>query len=326
MMSEVKLPFGVRADTGAMVSVEAVARGLACDCVCPACRSPLVAAKGEVVRHHFRHLAENPACREARETALHLFAKQIICDTLNLQLPLDLGDMRSAVAEVIRDDLRFDVLATYDEEDVAVEIFVAHRVPLEKVQKLVARQITAVEIDLSAFRDADLSEADWRVAVLVKAPRRWLCEPGFIRRAREIEVERLREAARLAAAAADEARRRAAAAMEAWRAEEEHAREVWQAEQDEARARQEEQRARISVEEAEIADRRRQDAEVAAQLREWKAAEAREMALQRQPPRLLDLVRAHGGYDKITPEAWARRDEDTKLYKSRVATGFFYEK
>jgi hypothetical protein len=307
-MSEVKLPFGLRADTGAIVSVEAVARGLACECICPACRWPLVAAKGEVVRHHFRHLAENPACREARETALHLFAKKVICDTLNLQLPQDLGQMRSAVSEAIQDDLRFDVLATYDSEDVAVEVFVAHRVGLEKVQKLVERGITALEIDLSSFRDADLDEIAWREAVLARAPRRWLNAPAFVRRALAILVERMKEderrayeAARLAQIARDKAR------------------EAWEIEQQEGRAK-------IAEQEAATAELRRKEAEVEHQRKEREDARAREIELQRQPPKLLDLVRAHGGYDKITPEAWARWDEEIKLYKSRVATGYFYNK
>ena len=307
-MSEVKLPFGLRADTGVMVSVEAVARGLACECLCPACLGPLVAAKGEVVRHHFRHLAEDPTCREARETALHRFAKQVICDTLNLQLPQDLGEMRSAVSEAIRDDLRFDVLATYDSEDVAVEIFVAHRVGLEKVQKLVERGITALEIDLSSFRDADLDEIAWREAVLAKAPRRWLNAPAFVRRAAAILVDRMKE---------DE--RRAYEAARLAQIAREKAREAWEIDQ-------EAKRARIAEEEAEAAGRRRNEAEATHRFKQWQDARAREMEVQRQPPKLLDLVRAHGGYDKITPEAWARWDEDTKLYRERVKTGYFYHK
>ena len=190
-MTDVKLPFGMRADTGAMVTIDAVMRGLACDCICPACRIPLVAAKGEIVRHHFRHYVNTDSCKNARETAIHRFAKQIICETLNLTLPHTLGPMRSAVAEHVADGMRFDVLATYDSEPVAIEVFVSHRVPMEKIEKLHHRQMTAVEIDLSYYRDVDIDEDAWREAVLHRAPRRWLVDPLHERTFRTwVETER----------------------------------------------------------------------------------------------------------------------------------------
>ncbi len=48
--------------------VEVVGRGLACKCRCPECRSPVVARKGNVIRHHFAHIA---ASRCTGENALH---------------------------------------------------------------------------------------------------------------------------------------------------------------------------------------------------------------------------------------------------------------
>ena len=38
-----------------LVSVDQVEKGMACNCICPACKSQLVARKGEVREHHFRH-------------------------------------------------------------------------------------------------------------------------------------------------------------------------------------------------------------------------------------------------------------------------------
>jgi hypothetical protein len=46
----------------------------------------------------------------------------------------------------------------------------------------------------------------------------------------------------------------------------------------------------------------------------------------RQPPRLLDLVRKFGGYDKITPEGWADWDRETAEYRADVATGVLWRK
>ena len=81
----IKLPFGRAAD-GIMVSIGAVVRGLACDCFCPQCGARLVACQGEINQHYFRHHVERE-CSGARETALHLFAKQVICQQLEVALP-----------------------------------------------------------------------------------------------------------------------------------------------------------------------------------------------------------------------------------------------
>jgi Competence protein CoiA-like family len=76
--SAVKIPFG-RDANGKMVSIDAVIRGLACQCFCSACNAPLIARKGEKNQHHFAHYVETENCAEARETALHKFAKELIC-------------------------------------------------------------------------------------------------------------------------------------------------------------------------------------------------------------------------------------------------------
>ena len=41
------------------------------------------------------------------------------------------------------------------------------------------------------------------------------------------------------------------------------------------------------------------------------------------PPDLQQLVIDHGGYDKITPEGWAKFDEDMRLWKERMRNGDF---
>src|SRR5215471_6963640 len=100
MTSEIKIQFG-RSSNGEMISIDAALRGLSCECCCAACGAPLVARKGEKNRHHFAHHIESENCVEARETALHKFAKQVICKTLALRLPdnFNLGKMCSATDE-----------------------------------------------------------------------------------------------------------------------------------------------------------------------------------------------------------------------------------
>jgi hypothetical protein len=159
---EVKLPFGRTAD-GRMVSVEAVERGSACECFCPKCAASLVAAKGETYRHHFRHFLDygGACCAEARETAIHQFAKQVICDRLFVGLPDPVGAMTRATAERRIGDIVPDALAEYDSgESIAVEIWVAHQVPEHKVKAYNDRRQAAVEIDLRPYRLSDKREAD----------------------------------------------------------------------------------------------------------------------------------------------------------------------
>ncbi len=57
------------------VSVDNVAKGLACNCYCPACKERLVAKNGGAKRiHHFAH-ASGVDCEGAYETMLHRLAK-----------------------------------------------------------------------------------------------------------------------------------------------------------------------------------------------------------------------------------------------------------
>ena len=71
------LKYGLSKQTGALVSVEEVLRGLKCDCICPECKSTLIARQGKEKQWHFAH-ANNAECAGARMTALHLWAQQII--------------------------------------------------------------------------------------------------------------------------------------------------------------------------------------------------------------------------------------------------------
>ena len=68
------------------VSVEEVLRGLKCDCICPECKSLLIARQGEKKQWHFAH-ANNAECAGARMTALHLWAQQIIQEEKRIMLP-----------------------------------------------------------------------------------------------------------------------------------------------------------------------------------------------------------------------------------------------
>ena len=214
-MNEVRLPFGLR--NGQMISIDTVKRGLACKCICPKCNNKLVAVKADVYRHHFRHHIEGSSCVGARETALHLYAKQIICSELQLWLPdyyswikSDLGSITNALPEQRIWDIQPDVLLQYENnEQIAVEIYVAHLVPPEKIEKILQYNLATLEIDLSKHRDCDDPDT-LKQAILFNAPREWLCPPLYIRLEIEREAERRLIAAKLEEEKKQKAREEAA--------------------------------------------------------------------------------------------------------------------
>lgn len=59
---------------GKLVNIEQVESGIKCNCICPACKKPLVAKKGEIRKYHFAHFSGNN-CKHAIESMLHHLAK-----------------------------------------------------------------------------------------------------------------------------------------------------------------------------------------------------------------------------------------------------------
>ena len=213
-----ELPYGLRLDTGRMVHVEEVLRGLQCDCVCPACRQPLVAHQGSVRVWHFQHKGDAGNCRGGRETALHEAAKQIIIDAGSLIGPRLVAKRPDGTPQRVvqpgqritlvdaHDEARSlpgvvpDVLATVDGAPFIIEVHVHHKVDERKQAKLRALGIPTMEIHLTVYRG--MQESTYRDAVLRTALRDWLWHP------RQAEVDAaLAQDMAAAAAAAEETRR-----------------------------------------------------------------------------------------------------------------------
>lgn len=88
MWQEIRIPFAVRIDTGEMVSVDEVERGLACNCKCPSCDGRLVARKADVNAHHFaHHTASKEACQYAFYTSIRLMLLSRLDDIKLLNTP-----------------------------------------------------------------------------------------------------------------------------------------------------------------------------------------------------------------------------------------------
>lgn len=81
--SQVRVPYAEK--EGRLVHVSTVERGLKCHAVCPVCKTPVVARKGDKTRHHFAHY---PGANCSAETVLHFIAKQLIYEKLQTAVAL----------------------------------------------------------------------------------------------------------------------------------------------------------------------------------------------------------------------------------------------
>ena len=90
--STFRLPLA-QAPNGRLIAVAEAERGGGGGLVCPDCGAPVVARKGQKVRHYFAHKGDM-ACVGAAETMLHRFAKQVIADAGTVWFPAGQLDPR----------------------------------------------------------------------------------------------------------------------------------------------------------------------------------------------------------------------------------------
>lgn len=165
---------------GNIIHVDNVENGLACNCFCPDCETPLVAfnRQGNRRANHFQH-KNRTNCRNAYETALHYLAKQIILETKTLTVP-DIHFSLSSYAQsfygvtqtserrINKQILKFDKVEVEKSEQhfrpdlkcfikekiLLIEIAVTHFVDTDKREKIFKKNIPLLEIDLSEFERA----------------------------------------------------------------------------------------------------------------------------------------------------------------------------
>lgn len=79
------IPFGFRPD-GSLIDPSTAERGLACNCVCPGCRQPLMTRQGSIRVHHFSHVGDH-SCSNGQTSALLLAAKQVLQTRRRIEMP-----------------------------------------------------------------------------------------------------------------------------------------------------------------------------------------------------------------------------------------------
>ncbi len=87
------VPFGYSQLQGRLVDVHQVPSGKRCGCVCPSCKAPLIARKGNKKIWHFAHDSSSEAFQELERCSYSFFvsarmmARQLIGDSLEVALP-----------------------------------------------------------------------------------------------------------------------------------------------------------------------------------------------------------------------------------------------
>src|SRR3990167_2728165 len=146
-----------------VVSIHEVVRGLACDCRCLECNEVVVARQGLQRMHHFSHASQKVPCEVTPESFLHRYAKQLVRESLGLQLPPQPGhrpdsedqsswwDFDSVKVEPWMGNFRPDLAAELMDGPLLIEFACTSFVDEEKLARIKQLGIRTVEIDLSGL-------------------------------------------------------------------------------------------------------------------------------------------------------------------------------
>jgi hypothetical protein len=232
-MTALLLPFARRLSDDQLVSPGEVARGRACNCVCPGCGHPVLARQGTEREWHFAHTA-GQACAQGYEVSIHELAKQIIRERKELLLPaleavvsgydvhgrlLEerelLFDSKTVVLDGCRtrhtrDEVTADLSGSLKGREILVEVTVFHRLMPEKRRRLADTGLASLHIDLGAFKTVQATRQRLEHAIFREpGNRRWIHHPRLEAAKARLQLEldaRLEEAR--AQWEADEARRK----------------------------------------------------------------------------------------------------------------------
>ena len=140
MLSFNLIPFGFQVKTQQLVDVEHVVRGKKCLCVCPSCKTPLIAKQGKSKAWHFAHASRQvfeqteKHCEYSFYLSVRLMARQLMSNKQELLLPA-YNELISEYSQELRQEF-----------SQACEITTSHRVSLEAVQ--VEQTICGVNLDI----------------------------------------------------------------------------------------------------------------------------------------------------------------------------------
>jgi len=120
------IPFGLIESNDELVDVAEVKRGKQCGCICPSCRTPLVARHGGTNVWHFAHAFKNVYEKTKNECvysfylSVMLMARQLVGSKITLTLPSYQSYVQEYVAELNFFQFQEDFIVT-KEKDITIE-------------------------------------------------------------------------------------------------------------------------------------------------------------------------------------------------------------
>lgn len=87
------IPFGLYLETNELVDVGSVPQGKACNCICPSCKTPLVARHGRINEWHFAHQSQNTYNKTSKDcdysfaVSVRLMILQLSSSNLKFKTP-----------------------------------------------------------------------------------------------------------------------------------------------------------------------------------------------------------------------------------------------
>jgi hypothetical protein len=183
-----KLTYGLL--DGNLVHIDDVRQGLECRCLCPNCKTKLIAKHGSINEHHFAHESKDCDIITAQETALHIMAKEILSESKFIKLPkVILKDkfafigkeeftrtnpyvvekcylnfklekykdnqqiIDNIIVEPYLGNIKPDILLEIGDKKLLVEIAVTHFIDNKKLNKIIELGIPTIEINLSSYKN-----------------------------------------------------------------------------------------------------------------------------------------------------------------------------
>lgn len=155
---DIKLPYGLQ--NGKIVSIDEVDKGLACNCICPKCKSKLIARHGLKREHHFAHY-KSEDCGWHGESVIHKLSKEIIAKHKYFKVPSLYWSYKPEVVifgettipidnvrlEKRIDNIIPDIVIESRGKELIIEIKVSHGIDYIKYQKIKRLNIPTIEID-----------------------------------------------------------------------------------------------------------------------------------------------------------------------------------
>lgn len=167
-----ELIYGLK--NGELVHIDKVENGIQCNCVCPNCKSKLIAKNGgNVLVHHFAHL-NNADCHGYGETIIHKLAKKIIGERMYIDLPQYnfknkfIPQSRLKIVKIEFEKKMEDIVPDIyveleNKEKYGIEIFYSHKVDEIKRKKIEKLRINVIEIDLSSLNSMEKDTIDFEI-------------------------------------------------------------------------------------------------------------------------------------------------------------------